>query len=98
MSLRLRPVSCQSPRCSRRWTLILPHGRRWGSISFTARDTLRHLSDAAGRIGFLLPDFAKDALFPYVAGQGVLPRKTFSMGTALEKRYYLEARMIQSVR
>ena len=61
-------------------------------------DTLRHLSDAAGRIGFLLPGFPKDALFPYVAGQGVLPRKTFSMGTALEKRYYLEARMIRSDR
>ena len=61
-------------------------------------DTLRHLSDAAGRIGFLLPDFAKDALFPYVAAHGVLPRKTFSMGTALEKRYYLEARMIRSDR
>ncbi len=33
-----------------------------------------------------------------LAAHGVLPRKTFSMGTALEKRYYLEARMIRSDR
>ena len=58
-------------------------------------DTLRHLADAPGRIGFVLPDFPKDALFPYVIRRGVLPRKTFSMGTALEKRYYLEARAIR---
>ena len=58
-------------------------------------DTLRHLADAPGRIGFVLPDFPKDALFPYVIRRGVLPRKTFSMGTALEKRYYLEGRAIR---
>ena len=58
-------------------------------------DALRHLADAPGRIGFVLPDFPKDALFPYVLRRGVLPRKTFSMGTALEKRYYLEGRAIR---
>ena len=57
-------------------------------------DTLLQLADAPGCIGFLLPDFTKDALFPQVLRAGVLPRKTFSMGTALEKRYYLEARPI----
>lgn len=58
-------------------------------------DTLLHLADAPGRIGFVLPDFPKEQLFPYVMQDGVLPRKTFSMGTALEKRYYLEARAIR---
>lgn len=58
-------------------------------------DTLLHLADAPGRIGFVLSDFPKAQLFPYVMQRGVLPRKTFSMGTALEKRYYLEARAIR---
>lgn len=58
------------------------------------RETLLHLADAPHRIGFILPDFPKDALFPHVLRMGVLPRKTFSMGTAQEKRYYLEARPI----
>ena len=44
----------------------------------------------------LLPDFAKADLFKGVVLGGVLPRKTFSMGHAEEKRYYLEAREIQA--
>lgn len=65
------------------------------SIDFIhGTDTLLHLADQPDRVGFLLPDFAKNALFPQVLRAGVLPRKTFSMGTALEKRYYLEARPI----
>lgn len=47
--------------------------------------------DAAG---LLLPDFAKGDLFRGVALGGVLPKKTFSMGRAEEKRYYLECRAI----
>jgi hypothetical protein len=35
----------------------------------------------------------KPALFPGVLQGGVLPRKTFSMGQAQEKRYYLEGKM-----
>ena len=38
-------------------------------------DTLLHLADAPGRIGFVLPDFPKNQLFPYVMQHGVLPRK-----------------------
>lgn len=53
------------------------------------------LAGEPDRLGFLLPDFGKEALFPYVLSHGVLPRKTFSMGTALEKRYYLEGRRIR---
>lgn len=44
--------------------------------------------------GLLLPDFAKGDLFRGVALGGVLPKKTFSMGHAEEKRYYLECRAL----
>jgi hypothetical protein len=36
----------------------------------------------------------KFRLFPAVASDGALPRKTFSMGEAVEKRYYIEARSL----
>ncbi len=45
-------------------------------------------------IGFLLPGMKKEELFATVEKDGALPRKTFSMGEANEKRYYLEARKI----
>lgn len=48
-----------------------------------------------GAVGVLLPPFQKDDLFRGVALGGVLPKKTFSMGHANEKRYYLECRRIQ---
>ncbi len=43
---------------------------------------------------FLMPPFAKSDLFKGVVMGGVLPRKTFSMGHAEEKRYYIECRKI----
>ena len=46
-------------------------------------------------IGFLLPAMQKSELFPTVVYDGALPRKTFSMGEANEKRYYLECRRIE---
>lgn len=53
------------------------------------------LSSKPNAIGFLVPGITKDSLFPEIAKGGVLPRKTFSMGHAEEKRYYLEARRIR---
>ena len=47
-----------------------------------------------GAIGFLFDGMKKEELFPYVSAFGPLPRKTFSMGEAYEKRYYMEAREI----
>jgi len=44
--------------------------------------------------GIRLGAIDKNALFPAVAAGGVLPRKTFSMGEAHEKRYYVECRKI----
>ncbi len=47
-----------------------------------------------GAVGVLLPEFEKSGLFGGVALGGVLPKKTFSMGAAAEKRYYLECRAL----
>jgi len=49
-------------------------------------------------IGIVLPPLQRDQLFPYIKNHGVLPRKSFSLGEAVEKRYYLEARLIQKER
>ncbi len=48
-----------------------------------------------GGVGFLLPPLDKNELFRGVVRSGVLPRKTFSMGYAEEKRYYNECRNIK---
>ena len=58
-------------------------------------DVVRRLAGADGAIGFLLPAMEKGQLFRGIIADGVLPRKTFSMGHAQEKRYYLEARKIK---
>ncbi len=57
-------------------------------------DTLKRLVDSDNKIGFVLPDMSKSELFPTVIKDGVLPRKTFSMGHAEDKRYYIECRKI----
>ena len=58
-------------------------------------DVARELGSRPGNIAFLLPAMGKDELFPTVIFDGVLPRKTFSMGEAHDKRFYLEARRIK---
>ncbi len=58
-------------------------------------DVTRSLASQPGNIGFLLPAMGKEELFPTVIYDGVLPRKTFSMGEAQDKRFYLEARKIR---
>ena len=52
------------------------------------------LATQEGNAGFMLPPMDKFMLFPAVAADGALPRKTFSMGEANEKRYYIESRLI----
>ena len=56
--------------------------------------SLRALSDKPGTVGFLLPEIDKHTFFQDVETLGVLPRKTFSMGEADEKRVYMEAKKI----
>lgn len=57
-------------------------------------DVVYSLGSKANNIGFLLPPMEKSAFFDTVVFDGALPRKTFSMGEAQEKRYYLECRRI----
>ena len=58
-------------------------------------DVVRNLCKEKNSIGFLLPSMTKDELFPTVIKDGALPRKTFSMGHAHDKRFYCEARKIR---
>ena len=57
-------------------------------------DVLKKLAGQKQSIGFLLPAMEKGQLFRGVMQDGVLPRKTFSMGHACDKRYYLEGRRL----
>ncbi len=57
-------------------------------------DSLTQLGSRPGNLGFLLPALSKHALFKTIILDGALPRKTFSMGEADEKRFYLECRRI----
>lgn len=52
------------------------------------------LSARPKTIGFYLPKMEKSDLFKTVILDGALPRKTFSMGEAREKRFYMECRRI----
>ena len=56
--------------------------------------SLRTLAAKPGTVGFLLPEIDKHSFFKDVETLGVLPRKTFSMGEADEKRFYMEAKRI----
>ena len=58
-------------------------------------DVVASLSAKEGAVGFLLPKPEKSSLFETVIKDGALPRKTFSMGEANEKRYYMEAKKIK---
>ena len=57
-------------------------------------DALIDLAKRENSVGFLFGGMKKSELFPYVQKNGTLPRKTFSMGEARSKRYYIEARKI----
>lgn len=57
-------------------------------------DVTKRLGSKKGNMGFLLPVMEKNELFITVIKDGALPRKTFSMGEAHEKRFYLEAKRI----
>ncbi|MBW6471513.1 MAG: DUF1015 domain-containing protein [Anaerolineaceae bacterium] len=52
------------------------------------------LGTKPGNCGFYLPAMEKNQLFKTVILDGALPRKTFSMGEAYEKRFYMEGRRI----
>lgn len=53
------------------------------------------LAEKPNTVGFLFDGMRKEDLFPAVAADGALVRKTFSMGDAADKRYYIECRKIK---
>ncbi len=58
-------------------------------------EVVEQLSMKEDSLGFILPGMKKSELFPTVIIDGALPRKTFSMGHAHDKRFYLECRKIK---
>lgn len=67
-----------------------------GKIDYIhGEEVVENLGKKPGNIGFLLPATGKSELFRTVITDGVLPRKTFSMGHACDKRFYLECRKIK---
>ncbi len=57
-------------------------------------DEVFRLGKKAKSAGILLPPIAKESFFSTIAGNGPLPRKSFSMGEASEKRFYFECRAL----
>lgn len=69
--------------------------RNPGKIDYIhGKNSMKQLAKQPGSLGILLPDMEKQELFGAVICDGALPRKTFSMGHARDKRYYLECRRI----
>ena len=67
-----------------------------GSVDYIhGEDSVRALSKKDGCLGFILPAMKKSDFFATVTAGGVFPRKSFSIGHARDKRYYLECRKIK---
>jgi hypothetical protein len=67
----------------------------YGRIDYVhGEEVTVRLGSQPGNMGFYLPVISKGDFFKTVILDGALPRKTFSMGEAKEKRFYLEARRI----
>ncbi|MBE7030981.1 MAG: DUF1015 domain-containing protein [Ruminococcaceae bacterium] len=65
-----------------------------GRVDYIHGDDVVAKLCAAGNVGMMFDAISKDELFAAVVADGALPRKTFSMGEAADKRFYLEARKI----
>ena len=67
-----------------------------GTVDYVHGDEnlIKLVSDRADAVGILFEKLDKGDLFRYVSKNGAFPRKTFSMGEGVEKRYYLEGRRI----
>lgn len=71
-------------------------GENGGEVDYIhGDDVVRKLADKDNTIGFMVDRMDKSSLFPTVIKDGALPRKTFSMGEAQDKRYYLECKKIK---
>lgn len=67
-----------------------------GGVDYVhGESNLKKLVDGnSSAVGILFDKLDKADLFKYVSKNGAFPRKTFSMGEGIEKRYYLEGRKI----
>jgi len=66
-----------------------------GDIDYVHDGIEKIVKDNKGSLGIFLPAIEKGEIFNRIATQGVYPRKTFSVGEANDKRFYLEARIIK---
>ena len=66
-----------------------------GGIDYVHDGVERIVKENKNSLGILLPAINKGEIFERIATQGVYPRKTFSVGEANDKRFYLEARIIK---
>ena len=70
-------------------------GEHGGTVDYIHDDeAVLKLTERAGSIGFFIPKMDKSDLFKTVIADGVFPKKSFSIGHARDKRYYLECRKI----
>ncbi len=70
--------------------------RHGGTIDYIHGDReAEALCHSPGRAGLLMPEMDKRDLFPSIIRSGPLPRKSFSIGPARDKRYYLECRRLR---
>lgn len=70
--------------------------RNGGEIDYIhGDDVVRDLTKAENTVGFMVDRMEKNDLFTTVIKDGALPRKTFSMGEAQDKRFYLECKKIR---
>lgn len=67
-----------------------------GEIDYIhGEDVVKNLTKPENTIGFIFDGMQKNDLFTTVIKDGALPRKTFSMGEAYDKRFYLEVKKIK---
>lgn len=67
-----------------------------GSVDYIhGTQSLIEVTDSTDGVGIMLKSIDKETFFDYVVKNGPMPRKTFSMGEANEKRYYMECRKIK---
>lgn len=65
-----------------------------GRVDYIHGDDVVNSLVKNGCVGIILESMSKEDLFPSVIKDGSLPRKTFSMGDACDKRFYIESRII----
>lgn len=58
-------------------------------------DVTQRIANEGENIGIIMSDISKETFFDDIIRDGAFPRKTFSIGHAEEKRYYMEARRIR---